>query len=236
MNQKRILPVFPLDLVLFPRQELPIRVFEPRYKQLVDDCMVGDGQFGVCLVDPGGSVGGWDAPRSVGTVAKITRCRDVGLDGMQLHVETVGRNKFRIGRIIPPSVGQPPDYDPYTLEGHRAVSHMHEMAGTGGKMYIRAEAEMIPEIDEDVPAGEWEGLVEMWKSKVARQALPRIVEPRELDRVLEQYYLATDVPTVDYVYSLSALGAGGPEDLQPILEADTMAGLIRRVRELMTVK
>ena len=42
MTETKIIPIFPLDLVLFPRQELPLRVFEPRYKQLVDDCMLGD--------------------------------------------------------------------------------------------------------------------------------------------------------------------------------------------------
>jgi len=41
MSEKKIIPIFPLDLVLFPRQELPLRIFEPRYKQLVDDCMLG---------------------------------------------------------------------------------------------------------------------------------------------------------------------------------------------------
>ena len=51
MSENKIIPIFPLDLVLFPRQELPLRIFEPRYKQLVDDCMLGDGQFGVCLID-----------------------------------------------------------------------------------------------------------------------------------------------------------------------------------------
>lgn len=235
MSQKRTIPVFPLDLVLFPRQELPLRIFEPRYKQLVDDCMVNDGQFGVCLIDKSSSVSGWNAPMQVGTVAKITQCRDVEL-GMQLHIETMGRNKFRIDRIIPPSFEQPQDYDPYTVEGHRAISDMHERAGTGEKMYIRAEVEMIPEIDEDVPPGGWEELVRMWKDKIVAQALPQIVEPRTLDHVLEQYYLVTDTPTIDYVYSLSALGAKDPYDLQPILEADTMEGLIGRVKELLTVK
>ncbi len=236
MSKKSTLPIFPLDLVLFPRQELPLRIFEPRYKQLVDDCMVDDGQFGVCLIDPHDFIRGWNAPKPVGTVTKITRCKDVGLDGMQQHIETVGRNKFRISKIIPPSFEQPRDYDPYTMEGHQAISDLHESAGTGEKMYIRAEVEMVPEIDENVPASGWEELVRLWKRKVARQALPRVVEPRALDRVLEQYYLSTDTPTIDYVYSLSALGAAGPGDLQPILEAGTMDTLLQKVRELMTVK
>ncbi|MCA9819995.1 MAG: LON domain containing protein, partial [Nitrosarchaeum sp.] len=56
-----------------------------------------------------------------------------------------------------------------------------------------------------------------------------------LDHVLEKYYLTTDIPTIDYVYSLSALGAKDPNDLQPILEADTLDILLKRVEELMTI-
>ena len=81
MAETKIIPIFPLDLVLFPRQELPLRVFEPRYKQLVDDCMLGDGQFGVCLIDEHNSVNGWNSPHMVGTIAKISKCQDVELDG-----------------------------------------------------------------------------------------------------------------------------------------------------------
>ena len=65
MSETKIIPIFPLDLVLFPRQELPLRIFEPRYKQLVDDCMLGDGQFGVCLIDEQSSVNGWNSPKLV---------------------------------------------------------------------------------------------------------------------------------------------------------------------------
>ena len=236
MTQTKILPIFPLDLVLFPRQELPLRIFEPRYKQLVDDCMLGDGQFGVCLIDVNNSIDGWTAPKPVGTIAKITKCEDIELDGMQLHIETIGRNKFKINKIIPPSFAQPSDYDPYSVEGHRSISEMHEKLGTEQKMYIRAEVELIPEIDDNVPLDKWEKLVEMWKNKIIQQALPQIIEPHSLDHVLEKYYLTTEIPTIDYVYSLSALGAKDPNELQPILEANNMDDLIQRVKELLTVK
>ncbi len=236
MTQRKILPIFPLDLVLFPRQELPLRIFEPRYKQLVDDCMIGDGQFGVCLIDANNSISGWTAPKSIGTIAKITKCADVELDGMQLHIETVGHNKFKINKIIPPSLAQPSNYDPYTVEGHQSISELHEKLGTEEKMYIRAEVELIPEIDDNVPLDKWENLVALWKNKIIREALPQIIESHTLDHVLEKYYLTTDTPTIDYVYSLSALGAKDPNELQPILEADTMDDLIQKVQELLTVK
>jgi uncharacterized protein len=231
----KIIPIFPLDLVLFPRQELPLRIFEPRYKQLVDDCMIGDGQFGVCLIDENNSVNGWNSPKLVGTIAKISKCEDVNMDGLQLHIETIGRNSFKIKRIIPPSIAQPVNYDPLSVEGHQEISEIHEKIGTEEKMYIQAEVEMIPEIDENISLERWEKLVELWKKKIIKQSLPQIVDSHSLNHVLEQYYLDTDLPTVDYIYSLSAIGAKDPNELQPILEAITMDELIKRVEELLTV-
>lgn len=222
--------------MLFPRQELPLRIFEPRYKQLVDDCMLGDGQFGVCLIDTNNLINGWTAPKSIGTIAKITKCTDIELDGMQLHIETIGRNKFKINKIIPPSLSQPSNYDPYTVAGHQSISELHENLGTKEKMYIRAEVEFIPEIDDNISLDKWENLVNMWKNKIIQQTLPQIVESHALDHVLEKYYLITDTPTIDYVYSLSALGAKDPNELQPILEANTMDDLIQKVQELLTAQ
>ena len=235
MAGTKIIPIFPLDLVLFPRQALPLRIFEPRYKQLVDDCMIGDGQFGVCLIDENNSVNGWNSPKLVGTIAKISKCEDVEMDGLQLHIETIGRNSFKIKKIIPPSITQPVNYDPLSVEGHQEISEIHEKIGTAEKMYIQAEVEMIPEIDENISLEKWEKLVELWKKKIIKQALPQIVDSHSLDHVLEQYYLNTDTPTVDYIYSLSAIGAKDPNELQPILEATTMDELIKRVEELLTV-
>ena len=236
MSETKIIPIFPLDLVLFPRQELPLRIFEPRYKQLVDDCMLGDSQFGVCLIDENNSVNGWDSPKMVGTITKISKCEDVELDGLQLHIETIGRNSFKIKKIIPPSIPQPANYDPLSVEGHQEISNIHEKVGTEEKMYIQAEVEMIPEIDENISFEKWKGLVELWKKKIITQSLPQVVEPHSLDHVLEQYYLITETPTIDYIYSLSAIGAKDPNELQPILEATTMDELIKNVEELLTVK
>ena len=235
MTETKIIPIFPLDLVLFPRQELPLRIFEPRYKQLVDDCMIGDGQFGVCLIDESNSINGWNSPKLVGTIAKISKCEDVELDGLQLHIETLGRNSFKIKKIIPPSITQPENYDPLSVEGHQEISDLHEKIGTGEKMYIQAEVEMIPEIDDNISLEKWQILVELWKKKIIKQALPQVVDSHSLDHVLEQYYLNTDTPTIDYIYSLSALGAKDPNELQPILEATSMDELIKRVEELLVV-
>ncbi|HUT05911.1 MAG TPA: LON peptidase substrate-binding domain-containing protein [Nitrosopumilaceae archaeon] len=236
MTKTKIMPIFPLDLVLFPRQELPLRIFEPRYKQLVDDCMLGDGQFGVCLIDSSNLIGGWNGPKSIGTIVKITKCEDIEIDGMQLNIQTMGRSKFKIKKIIPPSIELPENYDPYSIEGHQAISDINEKSHNDEKMYIRAEVELIPEIDDNISLNQWEHLVDLWKKKTVKQALPQVIEPAALDQILTQYYLKTDTPTIDYVYSLAALGAQDPIDLQPILEANLMEELIQKIEELMTIK
>ena len=198
--------------------------------------MLGDGQFGVCLIDESNSVNGWNSPKMVGTIAKISKCEDIELDGLQLHIETIGRNSFKIRKIIPSLIPQPVNYDPLSVEGHQEISDIHEKVGTEEKMYIQAEVEMIPEIDENISFEKWKRLVELWKKKIITQSLPQVVEPHSLDHVLEQYYLNTETPTIDYVYSLSAIGAKDPNELQPILEATTMDELIKNVEKLLRVK
>lgn len=234
MAEERLIPIFPLNLVLFPRQKLPLRIFEPRYKQLIDDCMVSDQQFGICLVDEHKKINGWDSPRMVGTLAKITKCEDVEM-GMQLFVDTVGRHKFRIKEIIPPSMKLPENYDPYTVEGHKKISEEQEKIGHDKKMYISAKVEFLADIDEPVPLDDWKNLVELWKQRIIYQALPQIVNPFQLDQVLQQYSL-TDNPTIDYLYSLVSLGATDPNMLQPILEAESMDEVILEIEELLMIK
>lgn len=228
--ETRVIPVFPLDLVLFPRQDLPLVIFEPRYKQMVEDCMMGDRLFGVCMAGSD-AVEGWQAPVRVGTVTKIVSCQDEGLDGMRLNLQTVGRGRFRILDVVPPCVPMPSDYDPHSLEGHHRFARLQEEAG-GGKTYIRARVEMIPEVDQSISGPQWQVLVDAWKRKTTRRA-GRAVDPQFLDQVLTQYYLVTDTPSPEYVYSLAALGADSPADLQDILEADTADDLVRRVEYLM---
>ena len=83
---------------------------------------------------------------------------------------------------------------------------------------------------------QWKTLIELWKKKIIHQALPQVVESHAIDHVLEQYYLTSDTPTIDYIYSLAALGAKIPNELQPLLEAHTLDDLIEKTQELLTVK
>lgn len=57
VNFGRPIPVFPFnDLVLLPHESLPLHIFEPRYRQMVGQCLDSAGQFAVATIDPGTSL------------------------------------------------------------------------------------------------------------------------------------------------------------------------------------
>jgi Lon protease-like protein len=65
--------MFPLGTLVFPGSEIPLHVFEPRYRQLTTDCLAGDRCFGIVLISRGAEVGGGDERTDVGTKVVITK-------------------------------------------------------------------------------------------------------------------------------------------------------------------
>jgi len=79
--------------VLFPGGPLPLRVFEPRYIDLVSACTRADNPFGVLLIN-GGHETGIATTYAVGTLAKITDFYQ-GSDGL-LGITAMGQQRFRL--------------------------------------------------------------------------------------------------------------------------------------------
>lgn len=73
------IPMFPLQVAMLPGEELPLRIFEPRYSALVSDCLATeDPAFGVVLITAGREVGGGDVRSDVGALAHIVEVADFG--------------------------------------------------------------------------------------------------------------------------------------------------------------
>jgi Lon protease-like protein len=71
--------MFPLEVAMLPGEELPLRIFEPRYVELVRACLAAeDPVFGVVLIAAGREVGGGDSRSDVGALARITECSEQG--------------------------------------------------------------------------------------------------------------------------------------------------------------
>lgn len=87
------LPLFPLNVVLFPGAELPLHIFEPRYRLMINECYEQDLPFGVVLVRPE-SAPLHEDPYPVGTMAEIEALDR--MDDGRMNLIARGSQRFRI--------------------------------------------------------------------------------------------------------------------------------------------
>jgi Lon protease-like protein len=80
--------LFPLDLVLLPGERAPLHIFEPRYKELIGECLDEGGDFGLVLADDEGM-------RDVGTRASVIEVLERFPDG-RLNIVIEGGERFRL--------------------------------------------------------------------------------------------------------------------------------------------
>jgi Lon protease-like protein len=93
------LAMFPLEVALLPEQDLPLRIFEPRYVALVQHCVGSGDPFGVVLISRGREVGGDDSRCDVGVLSRITECVDQGANQYSLSCRTGER--IRVSQWLP---------------------------------------------------------------------------------------------------------------------------------------
>jgi ATP-dependent Lon protease len=86
--QQELLPLFPLQLVLFPQTQLPLHIFEERYKQMVGEVLRAKSEFGVVQAGEKGIV-------NTGCTAAIEKVLKEYPDG-RMDLLTVGRRRFEI--------------------------------------------------------------------------------------------------------------------------------------------
>jgi len=92
MTRSSRIPLFPLDVVLMPGAELPLHIFEPRYKLMIGRCLDEKIEFGIILAAN-------QAMAAVGCTAEIARkIRDYS-DG-RTDILTVGRAVFRLNELL----------------------------------------------------------------------------------------------------------------------------------------
>jgi len=85
------LPLFPLGLVLYPDEQLPLHIFEERYKELTQYCLDHDVTFGIILYDDG-------ALASMGTTARIQDIATEYDDG-RMDIVVKGEERFVLNEL-----------------------------------------------------------------------------------------------------------------------------------------
>ena len=96
--EERVLPLFPLNVVLFPGGTQSLHVFEERYKLMVQRCLDGDSRFGVVLIKEGQEVGAAATPFDVGTVGHIARVKKE--DDGRMFLAVRGEERFRVVEVV----------------------------------------------------------------------------------------------------------------------------------------
>lgn len=86
------IPIFPLNIVVYPSEDLNLHIFEPRYKQLINECHVQKKAFGIPAVIE-------DRLQDFGTLMEITEITKVYEDG-ELDIKTRGTKVFKVLEII----------------------------------------------------------------------------------------------------------------------------------------
>jgi ATP-dependent Lon protease len=83
--------LFPLGIVLLPTERVPLHIFEPRYRELIGECLAEDREFGLVYADD-------DGIQAVGTRAGVTEVIDRLPDG-RLNIVAEGRERFRLVEV-----------------------------------------------------------------------------------------------------------------------------------------
>ncbi|MHB1957597.1 MAG: LON peptidase substrate-binding domain-containing protein [Acidobacteriaceae bacterium] len=140
------IPLFPLDLVLFPGAALPLHIFEDRYKEMIGECLQCHGEFGMVRARREGLA-------IVGCTAKIVTVMHTYPDG-RLDILCRGERRFEIESLVEgrnfleAEVDFLPDYGPSSTRRDReqcAALHLEMMELSGNA------AMEFPQLDLDQP-------------------------------------------------------------------------------------
>jgi len=200
------LPLFPLNTVLFPEGLLPLRIFEPRYKQLLADITAKDAgrRFGVCLIRVGEEAGGIAVPFRTGTEAEIVSVRPAGAT---FSVLSQGRRRFEVVELH--------DSKPYA---EATVRFLDPPTGNGSRI-MEEDRKLVDDV-----LWAYHGFVSSLRRSGAEleegqiDTLPRTGEG--IDPLVLSYRLAAALP-VD------------PKLQQILLEVPTAAERLRRELEIL---
>ena len=158
MEDKLVVPLFVLPNGIFPTSEEELRVFEPRYKQMLDDCILNELPFGyIATKKPYTEIEGWSAPSDFGVLAKIENITE---QGSNLLFTAKGESRFKIKNIIPPALPAEMFEDVFPSVDELVQEYIDREPS--GKLYLRAEIEEIQGLDGVVEEKRWNDFVISW--------------------------------------------------------------------------
>lgn len=92
------IPIFPLNVVVFPGMPMPLHIFEERYKEMINICLEEERPFGIVLIEKGEAAGDPNVtPHLIGCTVKISQVQR--LEDGRMFIMTFGQDRFRIHKL-----------------------------------------------------------------------------------------------------------------------------------------
>ena len=174
------LGLFPLPLVLLPTQQVPLHIFEERYKELIGECVAEDREFGLVFADD-------DGIRDVGTHAAVVEVLGPEFEDGRMNVLVEGRTRFRLVRLTEGRSFQTAETEPVTDEDEAPSP---ESVDRARELFSRLAA--LTGSDVDVPGPETPQLSYVLAARVhelsndlRQELLVEVSEPVRLERVCD---------------------------------------------------
>jgi Lon protease-like protein len=213
-----VLPIFPLDIILYPNQVVPLRIFEPRYRQMLDNCMSSDRKFGICKINNHIQNDGWGEPADIGTIAYVLKCEDLDLTGTNYYIELIGKERFEIKKLIQPALAKPLIYDPPENPSMQAM--LQEVSGK--PLYFQAEIEYLPNLEGPINDTKWKGIIAKLEKKMKEAATKMGIDFNDFAGFIEHNELNQANGTIQDFYNITSMCGLSLEIQQSILEVKTI--------------
>ena len=195
MTQTVKIPLFVLPAGIFPTVEEPLRVFEPRYKQMLDDCVLDEKPFGyITHSNDVSDVNGWTQPGNYGVLCDV---KNVEEQGTNLLFTANGTSRFEIIDVVQAALPSMPFGDIFPTVDE-LVEQYHE-SSPEGKLYLQANVRIVEEIEGEISAEYWSEFLHSWAQHIVD--VNSILRNDDLGiedmlLLLEEEFLPYDLPSL----------------------------------------
>jgi hypothetical protein len=195
-----IIPLFTLDTFLLPEDQMMMRVFEPRYKQMLDDIVLDGLPYGHVISNPSmPELNGATVPYDVGTFVEINQFQEQGSNLLYL---ANGGKRFRINSLIEPALKTEFFNSIFPSVDELVGEYIDEFPA--GKLYVRGIVELIPELIGEIEITRWDYILSLWKSyiEIIAQINQMDVTDLDIDNEVNNMFPSPDVKSL---WKLTAL-------------------------------
>ena len=226
MSEKMTIPLFVLPSGIFPSVSESLRVFEPRYKQMLDDCTIDEKPFGYIAHDAESeSTDGWSQPSSFGVLCSLD---DMKEQGTNIMFTANGNQRFEILNVVQSALPSMPFGDIYPTVDDLVEQYVEDCPE--GKLYLRAEIRLLDEVNGEIPAEEWSSFLQDWAQHIVDvNAIFRNedIDLEQMVLILDEEFLPYDTPSLWQVANAvldkqedrqSALSSSTSEDVFSVLQ------------------